>query len=154
MSSSCTAADAAVARPAPVSLANARLGWIGCGVMGASMAGHVRRAFPSNPLTVYNRSPEKCASLVAAGASQAFSVEEVAQQSDIVFSIVAFPADVRAVYLGRDNAKGLLDVLKPGSIVIDMVAMQHGHTRSADAINSLHSHSLLPCLCLCLADDE
>jgi len=44
-----------------------------------------------------------------------------ARNSDVLFSIVAFPSDVRAVYLGGNGAKGVLDIMQPGSVVIDMV---------------------------------
>ena len=76
-----------------------RVGWIGTGVMGRYMCEHVLDA--GYQVAVYNRSSHKADFLTARGASRAASPEEVASKSDVVFTIVGFPADVREVYLGR-----------------------------------------------------
>ncbi len=65
------------------------IGWIGTGVMGASMAGHLRKA--GYPLTVFNRTKAKAQPLLDAGAVWADSPKAVGAASDIVFSIVGFP---------------------------------------------------------------
>jgi len=79
-----------------------RLGWIGTGVMGRSMAGHLMdKGFA---MTVFNRSPEKAKPLIDKGAKWAATPKAVAENSDVVFSIVGFPADVRKVLLGDDGA--------------------------------------------------
>jgi 3-hydroxyisobutyrate dehydrogenase len=92
-----------------------RLGWIGTGVMGTSMCSHlIRRGFA---MTVYNRTRDKAQSLIALGAGWADGPKQVAKSSDIVFSIVGFPADVRAVMLGPDGA---LAGSRPGMILVDM----------------------------------
>ena len=71
-----------------------RIGWIGLGVMGRSMCGHViDRGFA---VTVYTRTRETAESVLAKGAQWADSPKAVAEQSDVVFSIVGFPEDVRA----------------------------------------------------------
>ena len=85
------------------------------------------------PLTVYNRTKSKTAPLVALGAKAADSIEEVGANSDVVFSIVAFPSDVRAVFLGAAGAKGLIDVMQPGSIVVDMTTSEPSLAREIAA---------------------
>lgn len=92
-----------------------RLGWIGTGVMGKSMCGHLMRA--GYAMTIYNRSHDKAAELVQQGATLAATPAEVAQSSDVVFVMVGFPHDVRQVILGED---GVLSALKPNGIVVDM----------------------------------
>lgn len=96
-----------------------RLGWIGTGVMGASMCGHlIRRGFS---LTVYSRTASKAAQLLAAGARWADSPQAVAEQSDVVFSMVGFPHDVREVLLGP---RGALAGCQPGNILVDMTTSE------------------------------
>ena len=92
-----------------------RLGWIGTGVMGHSMAGHLLAA--GYPLTVYSRTKAKAEGLLACGARWAETPREVARQADIVFSIVGYPRDVEEVMLG---AQGALAGLEKGGILCDM----------------------------------
>ena len=94
---------------------SARVGWIGTGVMGTSMVGHLMAA--GYQATVYNRSPAKLAPLVERGAKAAGSPAEVAAASDVIFTIVGYPADVRSVTL---DAGGTLEGAKPGSVLVDM----------------------------------
>ena len=96
-----------------------RIGWIGTGVMGRSMCGHLIDA--GFPMTIYNRSPEKAGSLVAKGASLVSSPKEVAQQSDLIFTIVGFPDDLRQVTFGPE---GTLANAAAGSVLIDMTTSQ------------------------------
>jgi len=99
------------------------IGWVGTGVMGQSMAGHLLAA--GYPLTVYNRSAEKAKALTDRGAKQAASPEEVAAQSDVVFTIVGYPSDVRQVILGDESKRGIIDGMKSrGGIVVDMTTSQ------------------------------
>ncbi|MCA9266660.1 MAG: NAD(P)-dependent oxidoreductase, partial [Planctomycetales bacterium] len=96
-----------------------RLGWIGTGVMGRSMCGHlIDRGYP---LTVYTRTPDKAQPLLDRGAMWADSPCAVAEQSDVVFTIVGFPHDVRQVILGDD---GVLAGSKPGNIIVDMTTSE------------------------------
>ena len=81
-----------------------KIGWIGTGVMGASMCGHLIDAGFS--ATVNTRSKEKAAALLEKGAAWADSPKTVAENSDVIFAIVGFPSDVRAVFLGEDGALG------------------------------------------------
>src|SRR5579862_5768363 len=95
--------------------AKLRVGWIGTGVMGGPMAGHLLTA--GYPLTVFNRTRAKSDALVKKGAAWADSPAAVAKQSDIVFSIVGFPEDVRETYLG---ANGVLAAAREGQTIVDM----------------------------------
>ncbi len=78
-----------------------KIGWIGTGVMGASMAGHVQAA--GHEVYVYNRSRDKASGLIEKGAHWCESPGEVASASEAVFSIVGFPADVEEVYFGPEG---------------------------------------------------
>ena len=96
-----------------------KIGWIGLGVMGSSMCGHLMsRGFTA---TVFTRTRNKAEPLLAKGAVWVGSPQAVAQQSDVVFSIVGFPKDVREVLLGE---KGALSGSRPGSILVDMTTSE------------------------------
>ena len=92
-----------------------RIGWIGIGVMGSSMAGHLLTA--GWPLTVYTRSRAKADLLLAEGAKWAENPRALAACSDVVFSIVGYPKDVEEVMLGE---QGAVHGLAKGGIVCDM----------------------------------
>jgi 3-hydroxyisobutyrate dehydrogenase len=92
-----------------------RIGWIGTGVMGRSMCGHLLNAGFST--IVYNRTKSKAEPLVERGAVWADSPRSVADSSDVVFAIVGLPEDVEQVFLGAD---GILAGATPSSIVVDM----------------------------------
>jgi 3-hydroxyisobutyrate dehydrogenase len=96
-----------------------RIGWVGTGVMGSSMCGHLLGAGFST--TVYNRTRGKAERLLERGAQWAMSPKEVAEASDVVFTIVGYPADVRAVILGED---GVLAGCSEGNILVDMTTSQ------------------------------
>jgi 3-hydroxyisobutyrate dehydrogenase len=96
-----------------------RIGWIGTGVMGSSMVGHLISAGYS--ATVYSRSKSKAEPLISRGAQWAETPKKVAEQSDVVFSIVGFPSDVREVVLGSEGA---LAGSKPGTILVDMTTSE------------------------------
>jgi 3-hydroxyisobutyrate dehydrogenase len=96
-----------------------RVGWIGTGVMGASMCGHLlAKGFSA---TVYNRTKAKAEGLLAKGAAWADSPKAVAEAADVVFAIVGFPSDVRTVMLGQDGA---LAGSKPGTVLVDMTTSE------------------------------
>ena len=92
-----------------------RIAFIGIGVMGKSMAGHLLEA--GYPLTVYNRTQSKADDLVARGATWADSPAVVAEGADVVITIVGFPADVEETYFGDS---GVFKTIKTGALVIDM----------------------------------
>ena len=96
-----------------------RIGWIGTGVMGHSMCGHlIDKGFSA---TVYSRTQSKAQPLVDKGAAWADSPKAVAEQSDVIFAIVASPADVREVFLGENGA---LAGSKAGNILVDMTTSE------------------------------
>ncbi|HZW30659.1 MAG TPA: NAD(P)-dependent oxidoreductase [Isosphaeraceae bacterium] len=96
-----------------------RIGWIGTGVMGSSMCGHLMAA--GYAATVYNRTGEKARPLVEKGAKLADSPQAVAAASDVVFTIVGYPHDVRAVTLGPH---GTLAGARPGTVLVDMTTSE------------------------------
>ncbi|MEX1038991.1 MAG: NAD(P)-dependent oxidoreductase [Pirellulaceae bacterium] len=96
-----------------------KLGWIGTGVMGSSMCGHLIDA--GFTATVYNRSKEKAAGLIEKGATWADTPKAVAEASDVIFTIVGFPQDVREVILGDD---GVLAGSKKGNVIVDMTTSE------------------------------
>ena len=95
------------------------LGWIGTGVMGRSMCGHLLAA--GFAVTVFNRTRAKAEPLLEAGATWAETPRQVAAQSDVVFSIVGFPADVREITFGPD---GTLAGCKDGNILVDLTTSE------------------------------
>ena len=96
-----------------------KIGWIGTGVMGASMCGHLIDA--GFAATVYSRTKSKADDLLAKGAAWADTPRAVAEQSDVIFSIVGFPHDVRSVMLGSDGA---LAGSQGGNILVDMTTSE------------------------------
>ena len=90
------------------------VGFIGLGVMGASMAAHLMDG--DYDLIVYNRTRIKAEPLLSRGAKWAGTPAEVAAQSDVVVTIVGYPRDVEEVYLGEN---GILTT-KMGGCVVDM----------------------------------
>jgi len=96
-----------------------RIAWIGTGVMGSAMAAHL---LAGNEMTVYNRSAEKTAALAAAGAHVASSVGQAVIDAEAVFTMVAYPDDVRQVYL----QDGILDNAPAGCLAVDMTTSSPG----------------------------
>lgn len=94
---------------------NTVIGFIGTGVMGKSMAGHLLAA--GYQLVVYTRSQEKAVELINQGAMWAKDPKEVAEKANVVFTIVGYPYDVEEVYLGEN---GLISKGKEGSYFVDM----------------------------------
>jgi len=95
------------------------IGWIGCGVMGSSMCGHLLEA--GHPVTVYSRTKSRADDLVARGAVWADTPAEAAASAQVVFTMVGFPSDVREVVLGEH---GTLAGARAGSILVDMTTSE------------------------------
>jgi 3-hydroxyisobutyrate dehydrogenase len=91
------------------------VGFIGLGIMGQSMAGHILDG--GYQLHVYNRSRAKADNLIARGAVWHDKPGEIAAVCDVVITIVGFPQDVEDIYLAQD---GLVAQAKPGTVLIDM----------------------------------
>lgn len=95
------------------------LGFIGTGVMGNSLVKHLLNA--GHNVAIYTRTAKKAGNLVEAGAVLAASPKEVAEQSEVVFTMVGYPSDVEEVYFG-DN--GLLSGAKAETVLIDLTTSQ------------------------------
>ena len=110
----------------------AKVSFLGLGVMGAPMAGHLARA--GHHVTVYNRSPEKAAAWVKAyGGANAATPAAAADGADIVFACVGNDSDLRSVVLG---ASGAFAGMKPGAVFVDHT------TASAEVARELHAAAL------------
>ena len=96
-----------------------RIGWIGTGVMGAPMCGHLLAS--GYPVTVFNRTPERARGLLERGAAWAESPQAVAQHADVVFTMVGFPDDLREIVLGP---AGTLAGAGHGTILVDMTTSE------------------------------
>ncbi len=92
-----------------------KIGFIGTGIMGSSMASHLMDA--GFEVSVYNRTKSKADSLVARGAKWCDSPGLCAENQDVVITIVGYPKDVEEIYLGAD---GIIAHAAPGTYLIDM----------------------------------
>src|SRR5262245_40889140 len=91
------------------------IGFIGLGIMGKPMAKQLINA--GYPLVVYTRTASKGQELVAMGARQVSSPKEVAENSEIIITMVADPPEVEQVILGP---AGVIEGVRSGSIMVDM----------------------------------
>ncbi len=106
--------------------------WIGLGVMGFPMAGHLAQKSGA-PVSVFNRTAEKAEKWVASHGNRAAATPKAAAQgADIVFACVGNDDDLRAVTIGTDGA---FQSMKPGSIFVDHT------TASADVARELHDRA-------------
>ncbi|WP_424960717.1 NAD(P)-dependent oxidoreductase [Macrococcus carouselicus] len=88
-----------------------KIGFIGTGVMGASMA-----KFLEGELYVFNRTKLKAQELIEDGAVWCENPREVAEQAEVIFTMLGYPDDVRQMYLGED---GLIEYGRQGQVLID-----------------------------------
>lgn len=95
------------------------IGWVGIGVMGRSMCGHLLAA--GHTVRVHTRTKASAERVLAAGAVWCERPGDVAQGVECVFTIVGYPADVRAVYLGPG---GLVEQAAPGTVLVDMTTSE------------------------------
>ncbi len=95
------------------------IGWIGTGVMGKSMCMHLLNA--GHSIFIFNRTKEKALELISSGAKWCESPKETALNSDITFTIIGFPEDVKQVILGEN---GVLAGSKQGNIIVDMTTSE------------------------------
>ena len=106
--------------------------------MGASMAGHILDA--GYPITVFSRTKEKAQPLLDRGARWAGSPRDVADASDVVFTMVGFPPDVREVYFG---SRGVLGAAKLPAILVDMTTTEPSLAREiCDAAAAKGAHAV------------
>ena len=102
-------------RVSSIEAGSTRIGWVGTGVMGGSMCGHLIAA--GYATTVNSRTRARAEPLLDQGAAWAQTPAEVAAEADVTFTMVGYPADVREVILSEH---GVLGTAKPGSVIIDM----------------------------------
>ncbi|HYZ80956.1 MAG TPA: NAD(P)-dependent oxidoreductase [Solirubrobacteraceae bacterium] len=116
------------------------IGWIGTGVMGAPMAGHLLEA--GFQVSVFNRTRSRADGLVQAGATWRDSPPELARDVDVVITMLGTPADVRDVILGEGR---VLDTMREGALLIDMTTSEPslaveiheaGQTKGVDALDA------------------
>lgn len=93
-----------------------RIGFIGLGVMGKSMAHLLLQNFKS--INIYSRTKEKALPLIEEGATWYQSAKEVAKNSDIIFTIVGYPKDVREVY------ENMMETGIEGKLFVDMTTTE------------------------------
>lgn len=93
----------------------ANLAWIGTGVMGLSMCGHLLRA--GHSITISSRTKERAKALLEAGARWADTPAAAVSEAEFIFSMVGYPHDVREVYLG---AHGVVAAARSGAVLVDM----------------------------------
>jgi 4-hydroxybutyrate dehydrogenase/sulfolactaldehyde 3-reductase len=115
-----------------------RLGFIGLGLMGEPMARNLlKKGFP---LTVFDVRPEAIDKLVTAGAKAASSPRQVAEQSDVVLTIVPNSSDVERVILGPD---GVAAAARPGLVVIEMSTIDPATTQRVAGVLASRGVSML-----------
>lgn len=96
-----------------------KIGFIGTGVMGASIVMHLLNA--GHEVTIFTRTKSKAADLLAAGAKWAETPAEASKEQEIIFTMVGYPKDVEEVYIGEN---GIFSAAKQGAIVIDMTTSE------------------------------
>jgi len=103
--------------------ATAKIGWIGVGVMGNPLAGFLMKA--GYNVSVFDRLPKNAANLVKMGATYYDHPRDLAENSDVLFTMVGYPKDMEDLYFCKDN--GIFNHLKKGTYCID-------HTTSRPAL--------------------
>ena len=98
-----------------------KIGWIGTGIMGAPMAMHLVDA--GYNVSVYSRTKSKSEKLISKGCDWYDTPADIAENCDIIFTIVGYPRDVEEVYFGND---GVMQALKKDAVVIDMTTTLPG----------------------------
>ncbi len=121
-------------------LKETKVGWIGLGVMGSSMAKHIQDAGYS--LSVYSRTKEKASFLLNQGAKWENSPAELVNKVDFVFSMVGYPEDVQNIYFGNNGIfsgsctdKILIDMTTSKPKIAETVAL-HGKEHGAYALDA------------------
>ena len=121
-----------------VSPREAKIGWIGTGIMGAPMAMHLVRA--GYNVSVYNRSRNKAGELTENGCAWYDSPSTLVENCNIIFTIVGYPKDVEEVYFGNN---GIMKSLREGAVVIDMTTTLPGLAARIDkACREIGAHAV------------
>jgi 2-hydroxy-3-oxopropionate reductase len=101
------------------------IGFVGTGIMGRPMAGHLQKG--GHDLVLYKHRSAVPEELLSGGATQAASLKELAAKSDVVITILPDTPDVEAALFGAD---GIVSGLRPGSILIDMSSISPIETKA------------------------
>ena len=110
-----------------------RIGWIGTGIMGRSMAMHLLKG--GYALNVFNRTESKAADLVQNGAVWHSSSHEIAKHSDIVFLMLGYPHEVReTVNEILSVESGDVSPLLLCRIIVDMTTSSPGQAIEIEAL--------------------
>jgi len=121
-----------------VSKSDSRIGWIGTGIMGGPMAMHLVNA--GYNVSVYSRTKGKAEKHIASGCNWYDTPSAVAENCNIIFTIVGYPKDVEEVYFGEN---GIMKTLKKNSVVIDMTTTLPGlAARIYEACRSIGAHAV------------
>jgi len=117
---------------------NTKVGFIGLGIMGRSMAGRLQRE--GYKLHVYNRTKSKAEELLAGEAQWHDSPGEVAANADVIFAMVGYPSDVEEIFLGSG---AILDKAREGAILVDMTTSEPSlAVKIAEAAKARGMHAL------------
>ena len=92
-----------------------KIGFIGSGVMGTSMIGHLQNA--GHELYIYTRTKSKAQELINNGCKWCETPKEVASNTELIISMVGYPSDVEAIYFGENS---VIQGIKSGSYIMDM----------------------------------
>ncbi|HIU04653.1 NAD(P)-dependent oxidoreductase [Collinsella intestinalis] len=114
--------------------------FIGTGIMGAPIAGHILDA--GYPVTVYNRTAAKAQPLLERGAVWAETAADAVRGADVVFTMVGYPEDVEELYLAGD---GLLASSKPGAILIDLTTSSPSLARDIAGAAAVSERTAFDC---------
>lgn len=119
-------------------LIKGKIGFIGTGVMGASIVKHLLAA--NYEVSVYTRTKSKADALIALGASWAATPAEASDKKDIIFTMVGYPSDVEQVYFGEN---GIFSAVHNGTVVIDMTTSEPTLAKKIyDYAKTINVHSL------------
>lgn len=114
--------------------------FIGTGIMGAAIAGHLLDA--GYRVVVHTRTTEKARPLLERGARWAGSVAEAAEKADVVFTMVGYPKDVEDVYL---STKGLLNTCKKGAWMVDLTTSSPQLARDIHGVAEVTDRHAVDC---------
>jgi len=116
----------------------AHIGFIGLGVMGKPMAGHLIKA--GNRVYVHDKVAERVKMLEAEGGAACANARDVAAKAEIIFLMLPDTPDVEEVLFGKD---GVSEGIRPGSTVIDMSSISPVATRRfAERLGAMHVEML------------
>ncbi len=117
-----------------------KVAFIGTGIMGAAIAGHLMDA--GYDLTVYNRTRQKAECLLARGAHWAATVQEAAKDADVVFTMLGYPTDVEEVYL---STSGLLSATRKGAWLVDLTTSSPQLARDIHGVAEVSDKHAVDC---------